>query len=148
MELSAEQKAIVADWIARGDKLADVQRNLESEFGLRMTYMDVRFLIDDLALELPKPPPSSEPESTPEINPEPEPASTGKVSVALDKITRPGALVSGSVVFSDGKKATWMLDQMGRLGLDGVGADYRPPAEDVTTFQTELQLLLRKAGYA
>jgi hypothetical protein len=39
------------------------------------------------------------------------------VKVKVDEITRPGAMVSGSVVFTDGKKAGWYLDQTGRLGM-------------------------------
>lgn len=145
MDLSPEQQSQVASWIARGDSLAEVQRLLESEFGRRMTYMDVRFLIDDLSLDLPE---KEAPANPVDATLEPKPAIPEKVTVVVDKITRPGALVSGTVTFTDGKSAQWMLDQMGRLGLDGVDADYRPPGDDLTAFQTELQAELRKAGYA
>jgi hypothetical protein len=61
MTLSPEQKQAVAAWIAAGDNLSAVQQKLREQFQLSMTYMDVRFLVDDLNLELkdPKPAPSA-----------------------------------------------------------------------------------------
>ena len=38
---------------------------------------------------------------------------TGNVTVSVDELTRPGSMVSGSVVFSDGEKALWMIDELG-----------------------------------
>lgn len=147
MDLTHEQKQTVASWVAERMGLAEVQRRLESEMGLRMTYMDVRFLIDDLMIEIPEPPkpdPSAE-MAAPPVMPEPVPEG---VSVTVDKLARPGALVSGQVVFSDGQKATWLLDQMGQLGLDGAPPDYRPSDEDLQDFQKKLQNSLRQAGLA
>lgn len=159
MELSAEQRQQVVDWIAEGANLSEVQRRLESEFSLRMTYMDVRFLIDDLEISLPeKPAPEPAPgtsaptDGSPAeselLEPDGSPVSggPGKVSVTIDKITRPGAVASGTVNFSDGMNAKWVLDQMGRLGLDGVAPDYRPSEEDMMEFQRELSEQARKMG--
>jgi hypothetical protein len=58
MTLTPEQKQSVAGWVAAGDNLSNVQQKLREQFQLSMTYMDVRFLVDDLNLELkdPKPP--------------------------------------------------------------------------------------------
>jgi hypothetical protein len=58
MTLTPEQKQAVASWVAAGDNLSNVQQKLREQFQLSMTYMDVRFLVDDLNLELkdPKPP--------------------------------------------------------------------------------------------
>ena len=66
---------------------------------------------------------------------------------SLDRIVRPGAMVSGTVVFSDGVKANWSLDQMGRLALGADRKDYRPSAEDIQAFQQAITAQLRKAGY-
>ena len=55
MQLTAEQQDRVRQWIADGLKLSDVQKRLETEFGLRPTYMEVRFLVDDLRV-MPKDP--------------------------------------------------------------------------------------------
>lgn len=52
MTLTPEQKQAVAQWVAAGDNLSTVQKKLSEEFQLSMTYRDVRFLVDDLNLEL------------------------------------------------------------------------------------------------
>ncbi len=57
MTLSPEQKQSVAAWVAAGDSLSEVQRKLSDQFQVSMTYMDVRFLVDDLGLELKNPAP-------------------------------------------------------------------------------------------
>jgi hypothetical protein len=64
----------------------------------------------------------------------------------MDSLTLPGALVSGKVTFSDGETAVWMLDQSGRPGLDPDTPDYRPTAEDIQAFQTQLRDLIQKSG--
>jgi hypothetical protein len=71
----------------------------------------------------------------------------GKVSVAVDTVARPGALVSGSVSFSDGQSALWHLDQMGRLGLAPKQPGYKPSAADVQSFQQALEAELSKIGF-
>jgi hypothetical protein len=71
----------------------------------------------------------------------------GKVNVKVDQIARPGAVVSGSVTFSDGNSAAWYLDQFGRLGLAPKKQGYKPPAGDLQEFQTELQNELAKLGF-
>jgi hypothetical protein len=48
MELSDAQKAAVTQWIQEGRSLADVQRLLREVYEISMTYMDLRFLVDDL----------------------------------------------------------------------------------------------------
>ena len=57
MSLSLEQKQAVAAWIAAGDNLSAVQQKLADEFKVSLTYRDVRFLVDDLNLELKDPAP-------------------------------------------------------------------------------------------
>jgi hypothetical protein len=56
-------------------------------------------------------------------------------------------MISGKVTFSDGQKAEWYLDQMGRLGLNPDQVGYRPSEQDVLAFQVELQRLARSQGY-
>ena len=82
---------------------------------------------------------SAEP-SEPEADP--APGAGGSVTVTLDEVTQPGAAVSGRVVFSDGEKGLWMIDQMGRPGLDTETAGYRPSEEDLVAFEQELRRLL------
>ena len=40
----------------------------------------------------------------------------------------------------------WMLDQTGRLMLDGKNKDYKPTEEDVQEFQLKLKELLEQKG--
>lgn len=52
MNLTPEQKKAVASWVAAGDNLSAVQKKLSEQFQVSLTYRDVRFLVDDLNLEL------------------------------------------------------------------------------------------------
>jgi hypothetical protein len=159
MNLSEEQRQRVGAWILEGAKLSEIQKRL-LELGVKFTYMEVRFLVDDLKLtpkdpEPPKviAPPASAPAANPakltaEKNPAPEgtlPASG--VSVSVDQITKPGAMISGNVTFSDGQIADWYLDQTGRLGVVPKQAGYKPSAADVQDFQLALQQEVAKLGY-
>jgi len=159
MQLDQNQRAKVAEWIGQGMKLSEIQSLLASELGLKMTYMETRLLVDDLKLT----PKDAEPAKTPEIGKAPETAEAdpvsnaaeepetaaapGAVSVSVDQLTRPGALVSGKVTFSDGNRAEWYLDETGRLGLMTQKQGYRPPASDVQQFQAALQQELSKLGF-
>lgn len=155
MTLTDEQEKQVAAWIEQGLKPSDIQTKLESEFALRVTYMEVRFLIDDLKLTLKDPEPAPAPESAAPI-PEttvlqdpatpPAAAGAGGVSIKIDAITRAGALVSGHVTFSDGKTGEWYLDQMGRLGMVPPDPGYHPPQSDLAEFQLALEKELAKLG--
>ncbi len=147
MNLDDTQRRKVADWINEGLKLADIQKRLEKELGLRMTYLEVRLLVDDLKLKPKDPPPPPTPAAKPEDVLTPPPAGApGKVSVTVDQLARPGALVSGKVKFTDGKTADWILDQAGRLGIVPTQKGYKPPAADVQEFQILLQEELQKQG--
>ena len=142
--------------MADGMKLSDIQGKLGEEFGLRLTYMDARLLMDDLKL-LPKDEPAPAPEKVESAAPSPEEPSAlvadaaakpaGKISLSVDQIARPGAIVSGSVTFSDGKTASWYLDQQGRLGMVPGEQGYRPPEGEVEEFQAALDQQLAKLGY-
>ncbi len=159
MNLNEAQKKTVSEWIAAGAKLSEVQTRLGTELGIRLTYMEVRFLVDDLKLQLqdpepPKPatpPPAAAPANpatpvTPEATDAPAPLG-GQVSVTVDKIARPGALVSGGVTFSDGMSADWYLDQTGRLGLIAKQQGYKPSPADVQQFQMALEREMAKMGF-
>ena len=156
MNLTEEQRQRVTAWILEGSKLSEIQNRLLSEFKFKFTYMEVRFLVDDLKLtpkdpEPPKvvaPPAASPAKLTAEKNPAPEgtlPASG--VSVSVDQIAKPGAIVSGKVTFSDGQSADWILDQTGRLGVVPKQAGYKPSAADVQDFQVALQAEIAKLGF-
>lgn len=169
-DLTDEQVASIRNWAGDGAQLPDIQKRLLEEFGMNATYMDTRFLVLDLGIELvseesEEPEEAAEPTGSEapvedaampedagaalEEEPAPSPldpnapASAGTVAVNVDELTRPGAMVSGSVVFSDGEKALWMIDEMGRLGLDPTTPGYQPSEPDIGVFQEELR---RKLG--
>ena len=167
MNLDDAQRQKVADWIAQGLKLSDIQTRLASELGIHMTYMEARLLVDDLKLTpkdaeprgpietvLPSPavPPSAAARSPANqagaIAPKQAPTAGGAagISISVDQLTRPGAVVSGKVTFSDGNTAAWQIDQMGQLGLIPSKPGYRPPASDVQPFQMALEDELSKVG--
>lgn len=196
MNLNNEQKNAVARWVADGATLSEVQTKIADEFGVKLTYMDVRFLVDDLDLELqdkpepaapaaaaptgvpanvpagtpprpgsPVPVPPQHPGQTPRgANPhafadeDEVPAGTpaanaaaeevSKVSVTVDPVQAPGVLVGGGVRFSDGTRGNWLVDEAGRLGLDGLPPNYRPSPQDVSEFRVLLAQELRKLGLA
>ncbi|HXR05050.1 MAG TPA: hypothetical protein VN836_10130 [Verrucomicrobiae bacterium] len=163
MNLDEAQRQRVTAWILQGAKLSEIQTKLADEFGLRLTYMEVRLLVDDLKLtpkdpEPPKgvaqigaapekgaPPPHAGKNATAPA-PTPPPASGG-VSVTVDQLARPGAIVSGKVTFSDGQQAEWYLDQTGRLGVVTRQQGYKPSAADVQQFQVALQSELARMGF-
>jgi len=160
MILDETQKQTVAAWIDQGLKLSDIQKRLISDLGLTMTYMEVRFLVDDLKLvpKDPPPPPApvekevakaplpapGQPAAPP---PPPAPAAgAGRVTLTVDQVTRPGCLASGQVTFSDGQKGDWYMDQMGRLGVAPRQKSYRPSPADVQEFQVALESQLARLG--
>ena len=170
MNLDDAQKKKVTEWIGQGLKLSDIQKRLNDELGLRLTYMEARLLVDDLKL-IPKDTEPHKPveltgkaaesgasapasgvgprEATGQRPPEGELSKqgAGNVRVKVDQIARPGSVVSGSVTFSDGNIASWYLDQFGRLGLAPKTQGYKPPPNDLQEFQMELQNELAKMGF-
>lgn len=72
---------------------------------------------------------------------------SGGVSVDVDRVTKAGGVVSGTVSFSDGTKATWMLDALGRLALSAGKEGYKPSEQDLRSFQEEVSRQLRKKGF-
>jgi len=48
MELTDTQKEAVAAWFAGGASLDEIQKRLKSEFGIHMTYLDVRLMVAEL----------------------------------------------------------------------------------------------------
>lgn len=172
MALNEEQKARVAQWYAAGATLDEMQKRIQSEFGIHLTYLDLRLLVADL----PQPvEPESEVQSdesagmdVPAVEPEASdvppaedaaaessasPADLGEatpidVSVTVDALTIPGTMASGDVTFSDGKTGKWYLDQMGRMGLggDGLPPGYQPTQPDMLLFRQRLMEALQARG--
>ncbi len=140
-QLTPEQKDALKQWASEGATMSDLQRRLKDDFNFSVTYMDTRFLILDLGIEL-----IEEAKAEPKKEEKPTLIPTGTVTTTMDSLTLPGALVSGKVTFSDGETGIWMLDQTGRPGLDPDTPGYRPSQEDILTFQTQLRDLIQKSG--
>lgn len=155
-KLSDDQLKKISHWVQEGASLSLIQGKLASEFGISMTFLDVRLLVDDLNLTLKeKEEPKKENEATtatadneaPSLDAAtPSKAPTG-VNVEVDAINRPGTMVSGRVTFSDGQVADWYLDMEGRPGLAPRTPGYRPTQEDIIDFQVKLDSALRQSGY-
>ena len=202
MSLTPEQKQAVETWVAAGDNLSTIQKKLIEQFKVSMTYMDVRFLVDDLNLALkdraPKvdandvtktPAARASAEKVPEkkglldrakeklglskaedahavveddeLSPEefaedeefPEdeavPGGPSTVSLSVDKVTLlPGALASGTVIFSDGVTGKWVVDNYGRPGFTEISKPgYRPNPADAQAFMQQLTSALQNRGF-
>lgn len=155
-KLTDVQLQKISQWVQEGASLSVIQGKLATEFGISMTFLDVRLLVDDLNLTLQE---KEEPKKENEVNSTTEaevtpsldttapnkPASGVKVEV--DPINRPGTMVSGNVTFSDGQLADWYLDMEGRPGLAPRTPGYRPSQSDIMDFQMKLDAALRQAGY-
>ena len=147
-----EQKREIARWVADGMGLSDIQKKINDDFAVVMTYMDVRFLVDDLNLTLvdeEEPAEDTADADTGDLGDtasEDSPPAGGGVQVELDTVNPPGSMASGSVVFSDGERKSWSVDQFGRLGLSGGSEDYKPSEEDIAEFQKALDSALRGKG--
>jgi len=152
--LTAEQIATIQSWADEGDGLSEIQSKLGSEFEAKVTYLETRFLLEDIGVELKKEP---EPEPEPEVEEEAEEAdptedgdapelSGDEVDVSIDKLVRPEALISGKVRFAGGHSAGWWLDQAGQLGMDPKDEAFNPSPEQMMAFQRQLQEKIQQSG--
>ena len=168
MNLDDAQKQTVIVWLQQGATLAEVQKRLETEFGLRLTYREVKFIVSDLQVlpkdaevvtpavlagqpakpgEAPRGPAPASPATEGWESKKAPPPPEGRVQVRVDQLARPGAVVSGNVTFSDGKSAAWYIDQMGRIGIAPKDKSHRPSAADMQEFQMVLEQELARQGF-
>jgi predicted naringenin-chalcone synthase len=140
-QLSEEQIATIKSWAAAGAQLPEIQLRMKEELGLSVTYMDTRFVVLDLGIEL-----IEEKKEDPAQEIKQAPVATGKVTLTMDSVAIPGAIVSGKAIFSDGESAIWMLDQTGRPALDPDTAGYQPSQADILEFQKQLRALIESTG--
>ncbi|CAM3074799.1 hypothetical protein [Rariglobus hedericola] len=172
MSLTPEQSAAVSTWVASGDNLSVIQKKLREEFQVAMTYMDVRFLVDDLNLQLKDAPAKVDTSDVSKTQPKAAPAGAatpsspsdqppgeddladeaalpgGSVILDVDGVTLiPGAIASGKVTFSDGVTGKWIIDNQGRPGFTEISQPgYRPTPEDAKSFMNQLEAELQRRG--
>lgn len=163
VKLTDEQKEIISRWADEDEiSMGEVQKRLKNELGIGVTYLETRFLLEDHGIELKQaaPPPEEEANADTDTDADDlkeveavlegndddsdawggdQPLPGGNVTVTLDTVAQPQAMVSGKVIFGDGETAQWSVDQMGRLGLDPATPGYRPSEADIVAFQNELQ---------
>ncbi len=150
-----ERDAFILSKLNEGVSLSNVQKLLEGN-GVKMTYMELRMLAADLEVDWQKQDPAKKPEPAAAAKKpaDAEPpvhdldaaetaaegaAGPGRTTVTLSRLVRPGAVMSGDVVFASGAKGDWYLDQRGRLGLNLAKDSPKPTQEDMLDFQDELQ---------
>ena len=165
MKLTEEQLKSVAAWFAGGASLDEIQKRLVAEYGVHITYFDLRMVVADLpqpeeadaASESSESSDSSSSSEASDSSSSSEASDSSEssegesqaanVAVTVDALMIPGTMASGDVTFSDGMKGKWYLDQMGRLGLGGdLPQGYRPSPADGAMFQARLMEALRAKG--
>ena len=163
-KITEEQRQKIIEWADDGAQLADIQKFMEQQMEMKLTYMDTRFLVLDLGITLRdlveesrieaekncpsedkngEEPPSHEFSNITEDDIEilPPIQNEVKISVTIDQIAKPGLMASGRVTFSDNKGAMWYIDDRG-LGLNPDEDGYEPRRSDIEEFQMELQKLM------
>jgi hypothetical protein len=118
MPLSPEQKQAVAAWAAAGDNLAAIQKKLSDQFKLSLTYMDVRFLVDDLGLALKNAAPKVDPAADlAKVRPA-QPVPSEKKGGLLDKLKKAVGAGEDDAVESAGPDA--VEDDEAGLAADNI----------------------------
>ena len=148
-----EIKLYVGELLNEGLSLSDIQKKLQDEKKVKMTFLDLRLLASELEeidwsrqksdVEAAKAKEKAKEDKKKEAEKNAENA--GKTVVEISRLKRPGAIANGTVQFASGAKAEWILDQNGQLGLDKqTGGE--PTQEDIQEFQVELQKILSEGG--
>ncbi len=156
-----EVKRLIAEHLAAGVSLSEIQKLANEKFQLKLTFLDIRILASELenvdwdandpkaqARHKEEEKKRKEQEKAaaegadgdggaldPELEAEP---GDGKTVVEVSKLVRPGTAISGTVKFASGSQADWYVDQTGRLGLENVRGE-KPTRDDLVAFQDELQ---------
>ena len=141
-----ERNRFIKEQLDAGASLSDVQKMLQQQFGITVTYLDLRLLAAELRIDWKKQDREKESVRTPPaaVLDAEEPRGRSRTRVTLSKVLRPGMQANGEVEFASGAKGEWYVDGMGRLGLTQVGSR-KPTQEDIQEFQVELQRKL--TGY-
>ncbi len=147
---SEEQIARLQAWADEGDNLSGIQKKLATDMGVKVTYLELRFLIDDLGIKLKEEEKPEPPKEDEDAGGQPDadggsPTGDGVV-VEISALQRPGSMINGTAKFAGGEQMEWWVDQMGQLGIDPKNPGFRPTAEQMRSFQMELQRAVRGSG--
>ena len=147
-----QRKPIIKMLLAQGRTLSQIQDSLRTEHGDSITYMELRLLLSEMPdLKLPdkERPKATATASTMLAADAPPPgvaagAGTGsKLSISVDQMPAPGAMLSGYARFASGAKAHWFIDEQGRLGLEPELGASKPTPADMKEFAAELKRMLQ-----
>lgn len=155
-----ERKQVVRELLGKGQTLSQILDYLHKEKTDPITYMDLRLLLSEMPdAKLPEkePPKTVLPPAVPPgtgalkdsgsaaVGKEPE-TGGGKLSISVDQMPAPGAMLSGYARFSSGAKAHWSLDEMGRLGVEPELGSSKATPKDMQEFAAELRRMLQQTG--
>ena len=167
-----ERDNIIREKLNEGISLSDVQKLLDSEYGLKLTYFELRMIASTLEInwssqekkhttdisQAAKTEPARPPEMKPLEPPAPqeedeevedeadEEAAPGEggTKITMDDEPIPGAVMSGHVTFASGAAGKWVFSRMGQLGLSELDeGSAKPTQEDFMLFQQELQAMIQ-----
>ncbi len=139
-------KEIVIAELKKKTSLSDIQNLLDSEHGIKITFMELRILaseLEEVIAEMAQEEAAAEAidaEAEEDIAADEVEPGSGTTVVEVSKLARPGAMMHGTVQFASGASAEWVLDQFGRLGLEK--SEGQPTEDDIKEFQAELQKTL------
>lgn len=136
MQLTQQQESLVRDWAAQGASLSEIQTRLADECGIRLSYLETRFLLIDLKVDL-----AEKPEKKPAPPADLSSPSAGDYGAAPPLGPNDGAGVDGSgdADFSDDAQ-----DQSG----DGL-PDENPAAEAPGGGSVQVELdRIQRPGFA
>ena len=148
-----ERKEIIQKLLTDGRTLSEILDYLHREKGDSITYMEMRLLLSEMPnaklpeKEVPKPAAAAAPSAIEPATAKADASSSpagGKLSISVDQMPQPGSMLSGYARFSSGAKAHWVLDEMGRLGVEPELASGKPTQQDMKEFSTELRRMLQQ----
>lgn len=140
-----QRNQLIAEKLNEGLKLGDIQKLLETEYGIKMTYLDLRMLAAELEVDWSKQdsPKQTEKPATVDQKDAGEILDEGavpvsEVTVSVSKIARPDAAISGNYECPSGAKGEWIVDHYGRPGMIPAEGSPKPTQEELKQFQEAL----------
>ncbi|HTS18316.1 MAG TPA: hypothetical protein VMP11_12130 [Verrucomicrobiae bacterium] len=154
----------MAQLLAKGQTLSQIQDYLHKEKSDAITYMELRLLLSEMpdaklpekevrktvlptsAVSAPTAGSTGASRDIPSTPSAKEAPAGGRLSISVDQMPAPGSMLSGYARFSSGAKGHWFLDEMGRLGIEPELGSGKPTQTDMQEFSNELRRLLQQTG--